>query len=107
MQSDEKEVISGEVITGTEGDNTLKGTDGNDTFDGKGGDDNIDGGRGIDTVLFFDRKEFFKVVSLAGITKVTGIFFRTGPYHRETVTMRNVEKIHFSDQTISLSGVEK
>ena len=107
MQSDEKEVVSGEVITGTEGANTLTGTDGNDTFDGKGGDDNIDGGRGIDTVLIFDNAYSFKVVSLAGTTKVYGKTGSDYVYLDEIITMRNVEKIQFADQTISLSGVEK
>jgi hypothetical protein len=73
----------------------------------RGGDDIIDGGPGIDKVLIFDNAQYFKMVTLAGTTKVTGEYGSQPIYSGDTITITNVEKIQFADKTISLSALEK
>lgn len=86
-------------------DDKLIGSAGDDLFDGKGGRDQIDGGDGIDTLLIFENSSDFKVVTLGGVTKITGL--KNSPIYgyKKTITLTNVEFIKFSNQTVSL--VEK
>ena len=107
LKSEEKEVVSCKVITGTSRSDKLKGNHSNQTFDGKGDDDIIDGGRGIDKVLIFDNAQYFKMVTFAGTTKVTGEFGSQPIYRGDTITITNIEKIQFVYKTISLSALEK
>ena len=58
---------------GVSSSDTLNGTTGNDTFDSRGGSDRIDGGAGTDTAAIFDSKNYFSVMTLAGITHVRAL----------------------------------
>ena len=82
---------------------TLTGTSENDTIDFKGGSDQIDGGSGPDSVLFFDSKSHFTITTLAGITHVNALIGAISPYGGDKVVMTNVEQIHFSDGSVTLS----
>ena len=85
----------------------LIGSAGDDLFDGKGGRDQIDGGDGIDTLLIFENSSDFKVVTLGGVTKVTGLKISDIYGARETITLVNVEFIKFANQTVSLFETSK
>ena len=85
----------------------LIGSAGDDLFDGKGGRDQIDGGDGIDTLLIFENSSGFKVVTLGGVTKVTGLKISDIYGARETITLTNIEFIKFADRTVSLVEASK
>ena len=85
----------------------LIGSAGDDLFDGKGGRDQIDGGEGIDTLLIFENSSSFKVVTLGGVTKVTGLKISAIYGIKETITLINVEFIKFADRTVSLVETSK
>jgi len=97
--------VEGNYVEGTKYSDKLIGSSGDDLFDGKGGDDQVDGGRGIDTLLIFENSGDFKLVTLGGVTKITGL--KNSPIYgyKKTITLTNVEFIKFSNQTVSL--VEK
>jgi hypothetical protein len=78
----------------------VKGTSGDDTFLAGAGD-NIDGGLGTDTALFYDAKNNFSYVTLAGVTQVKFL----NSYMDEKVTLTNVEQIQFSDSTVNLNPI--
>jgi Ca2+-binding RTX toxin-like protein len=90
----------GQVMTGTEGDNTITGTKGNDTLKGmggrdvivgNGGNDMVDGGSGLDTFLAGGPISAFNAAAQNGVlalqNKATG----------EIDYLMNVERIGFSD----------
>ena len=89
-------------IAGSSSDETLNGTDADDTIDSKGGEDDIDGKDGIDTLLIIDQKANYEIETLAGITKIKALDSASGAYLGQTITLRNVENIEFSDDIISL-----
>jgi Ca2+-binding RTX toxin-like protein len=78
----------------------IKGTSGDDTFLAGAGD-NIDGGLGTDTVLFYDSKNNFSYVTLAGVTQVKFL----NSYMDEKVILTNVEQIQFTDGVVNLGVV--
>ena len=80
----------------------LTGTDADDIFDSAGGDDKINGKGGTDTVLIFDDSSNFSFITLAGITKMTGLSSATSDYRYDEVRMTNVENVEFTDTIITL-----
>ena len=100
--------VNGNYVEGSRADDKLHGTDGDDLFDGKGGNDQIDGGMGIDTLLIFENSSNFKVITLGGVTKVTGLKKRLAIYgYENTITLTNVEYIQFADKPVSLVEASK
>jgi subtilisin family serine protease/Ca2+-binding RTX toxin-like protein len=89
------------VTEGTKYSDNLTGTDGDDIFDSKGGDDIIDGGLGNDTVLIFEDAALFELSTLAGVTKITGLY-GSGDYWSDSIISINNEEISFSDKIVSL-----
>ncbi len=87
---------SNDVITGTNGDNTI---------DPQGGADTINGGNGNDTVAFFDSKDSFFINTIAGITHVIGSSIAANQYRNTNTILTGVEKIEFVDSSITLSGI--
>ncbi|MBK9362776.1 MAG: hypothetical protein IPM99_17480 [Rubrivivax sp.] len=81
---------------------TITGTSGNDTIDGAGGSDFIDGGAGTDTAIFFDDAANFSITTLSGVTRLYGLAGATDRYWYDEVFLTNVEKLQFSDRTITL-----
>lgn len=90
------------LIEGTIWSDKLTGTSADEQFDGKGGDDDIDGGGGSDTALIFAASAAFTIVTLSGVTKVKG-GWQAGDYAYDTLKLRNVETLQFSDRAVSLS----
>lgn len=68
---------------------------GNDTLIGNSADNNLDGGAGEDTVRFSGARAAYTVTDLGGSVSVTG------PEGNDTIS--NVEKLAFSDTTVSLT----
>ena len=62
----------------------------------------IDGGDGTDTLLLFEPSSDFTVTTLGGITKIVGKF-TAGTYSYDTITMQNVEKIQYSNETVNIN----
>ena len=90
------------VTEGTKYSDNLTGTDEDDIFDSKGGDDIIDGGLGSDTVLIFEDAALFELSTLAGVTKITGLY-GSGDYWSDTIISINNEKVLFADEIVSLA----
>ena len=84
----------------------LTGTAGSDVIDSNGGSDTIDGGAGSDTLVLFEDSSNFNVVTLAGLTQVTGTGYDSYSYgyryYQDTLQLENVEKIQFADKVVSL-----
>ena len=92
-------------ISGSSASETIVGTEVDDIIDSNGGDDDIDGKDGIDTVLIFDERDNYEIITLSGITKVKALSGAPFPYYNNTITLTNVEVIIFSDQTVQVSDL--
>ena len=89
-----------DVLYGLGGNDLLDGGDGDDQLFGSDGDDNIRGGRGVDTAVYNG------VRSRYTLNKSNGVFTITSNDTGEGVdTIYSVEKIQFSNQTISIDSV--
>ena len=93
------------VINGTVRSETLTGTSGDDVIDSAGGDDIIDGGGGTDTLLIYEPASDFTVSTLGGITKIVGSW-KAGNYAYDEITLKNVEKVQFSDNNKELQTLD-
>jgi Ca2+-binding RTX toxin-like protein len=92
----------------------LLGTDANDSIDTRGGGDSVDGGRGTDTLAIFDNKDFFSVMTLAGITHVRAEQGANSQYYdtptgpgaapNEDVVLVRVENVAFTDGSVTLDN---
>ena len=82
-----------DAILGFGGNDTLTGGPGNDTIDGGPGNDTIDGGTGIDTAVFSALRSAYAVTHSGNSVIVSG------PDGIDTLT--HVEKLAFSDQTVT------
>ena len=80
-------------LRGGSGDDTLIGAGGDDLLSGNAGSDAIDGGDGTDTAVMSGLRSAFTITTVNNVTTVVG---------EGTDTLRNVEFIRFSDQTIAL-----
>jgi Ca2+-binding RTX toxin-like protein len=88
-------VVEG-VVHGGAGADTLTGGAGNDVFEGGAGNDTIDGGAGTDTAAYSG------AVSAYAVTHSGAVITVSGPDGTDTLT--NVEKLQFTDATITLPG---
>jgi serralysin len=77
-------------ITGNTLDNKIEGLQGDDT---------IDGGGGTDTAVYNAARAQFSITTAGGVTTVVHNGGNLG-----TDTLTNVEKLQFTDQTVTLSG---
>ncbi len=87
-----------DTLSGGLGNDSLDGGTGDDLIEGGGGNDTIEGGAGIDTAMF--------ALAMANytVTRVGGGYTVTANVGTEGVdTLTNVEKLQFSDQTMSLA----
>ncbi len=90
-------------ISGTTGNDKKIGTAANEIFFGLDGNDDFDGGGGTDTAGFNDVRADFDISTVNGVTQVK---------HRDNKETTwdgndkytNVERLHFSDQTVFLVG---
>ena len=88
--------IVGKLATGSE---VINGTDQDDYIRPLGGSDFIDGKKGFDTVYVFWPSSQFKITTVQGTTYLDAI---SGASSSESVTLRNVEQVEFSDKILSL-----
>ncbi|EPJ75783.1 Fibronectin type III domain protein [Pseudomonas sp. CFII64] len=89
---------NGGVLTGTPFADTFVGSSAKDTFFPAGGADSVDGGAGVDTVILAGSRAQF------GITHQTDGSFsvRSLTDSSSVVTVKNVERLTFDNQTIAL-----
>lgn len=90
--------VNGGVLTGTPFADTFVGSSAKDTFYPAGGADSVDGGAGVDTVILAGTRAQF------GIThQADGSFsVRSLTDSSAVVTVKNVERLTFDNQTIAL-----
>ena len=99
-------IATGEVLTGTDGDDTLIGGDGNDTIMGGAGDDVIDGGDGFDTAIFAgDMAGYTISVDGAGTITVTDEDPATDGDDGSD-TLADIETITFKDGSIGVLSAD-
>jgi Ca2+-binding RTX toxin-like protein len=87
-----------DVLHGDGGNDLLDGAAGNDELEGGEGDDTLEGGAGQDLAIFSDIRANYRVVTDEdGETIVTHLNGGSDG----TDTLRNIEKLHFADDTIA------
>ncbi len=82
-----------ENAIGGSGADSIRGNSANNRLTGNGGNDTIDGGLGSDTVVFSGARSAYTITWQGQTGTVTG--------PEGTVTIRNVEFLAFSDQTVA------
>ncbi len=82
---------------GTTGADVLVGTIGNDTFHGSGGNDSIDGGAGTDVMVFSGPLANYKITADG-----SGLHFNDKTGTDGNTTLRNIERLTFSDVSIAI-----
>ena len=85
-------------IWGENGDDTLSGEDGNDTLHGGSGDDTLNGGAGALDTAVFDVALADATISFSG----EAVLVDNGGF-RDTLT--NIERLQFTDQTVTVSSL--
>ncbi|NDD14964.1 MAG: hypothetical protein EB072_20605, partial [Betaproteobacteria bacterium] len=96
-----------DALAGGDGNDTLNGAGGNDTLEGGNGNDSLDGGEGVDTAVYRSVRENYTVATNAdGRTTVSFkgpvIAIYPPPPTEGTDTLLNIERLQFSDTTLSL-----
>jgi Ca2+-binding RTX toxin-like protein len=98
---------SADDIEGDDGVNRLEGGAGGDRLAGLGGDDiliggagadTLEGGDGVDTAIYSGARSAYTITTVNGVTAVAG--------PDGTDTLRGVERLQFTDQTVSLPPIE-
>jgi Ca2+-binding RTX toxin-like protein len=74
----------------------LAGLGGDDILVGGAGNDTLEGGDGVDTAVYSGLRSAYTITTTNGVTTVTGA--------EGTDTLRGVERLQFSDQTVTASG---
>ena len=97
--------VQGDTLAGASGNDSIDGGDGEDHLDGGAGQDTlvgstssdtIDGGQGTDTVIFSGKSSDYTVTTTNGVTTVRDLKPATDG-DDGTDTLRNVERLQFSD----------
>jgi hypothetical protein len=83
----------------TKGSEVIIGTDQDDYISPLGGSDYIDGKKGFDTVYVYWPSTKFKITTVQGTTYLDAI---SGASSSDSVSLRNVEQVEFSDKILSL-----
>jgi len=87
--------VAGQTFAGS----TLNGDTGSDTLHSGSGDDTMNGGSGTDTVVYTGARALYVITDLGG-----GSFRVTGPDGTGTDILNGIERIQFSDQTITIAA---
>jgi hypothetical protein len=91
---------------GTNKDSKITMGDGNDFLAGQGGNDALDGGKGTDTAVYSGKKSDYDLSQAADgtwtIKHARGL--KEGETGDGTDTLKNIEKVKFSDTTIELNA---
>ena len=93
--------IDGKLTTGSE---AITGTDLDDYISPLGGSDFIDGKKGFDTVFVYWPAAKFKLTTVQGITYLDAV---SGASRSDSLVLRNVEAIEFSDKVVSLEIADR
>ena len=88
-----------DTINGGGGGDFISGFEGNDILNGGSDNDTLDGGAGIDTAVFSGLRSAYTITSLSG-----GGVQVSGPDGIDTLT--NIERLAFSDLTVSASPTD-
>jgi hypothetical protein len=88
-----------DILNGAGGDDFLSGNEGNDFLNGGPNNDTLDGGAGIDTAVFSGLRSAYTITPLGG-----GGVRVSGPDGIDTLT--NIERLAFSDLTVSASPTD-
>ena len=91
------------TISGTDSNDTLNGTTDNDNIKGGGGSDVIDGGDGDDTVTYTGKFNDYTITKTITTIQITDQRTSTND---GTDTLKNIEYIQFTDQTVEESKVD-
>lgn len=91
-------------LDGGLGNDTLLGGDGNDQLAGGKGSDTLDGGLGLDVAIFTGARADFQIVTVNGVTTVTGPdgVDRSDRPLTAVDVLTNIERLQFSDQVVDL-----
>lgn len=93
-------------LDGGLGNDTLLGGEGNDQLTGGKGSDTLDGGNGMDVAIFTGARSDYQVVTVNGVTTVTGPDGVNPGNHSQILTavdvLTNIERLQFSDQVLDL-----
>ncbi len=90
-----------DVLIGNASANRLEGGVGNDEFTGGGGSDVLIGGGGADVAIYAGNQSEYSVVTVGGVTTVTGLGVRAGD---GADTLTEIETIRFANATVALGG---
>ena len=107
LNSGYNQVLAINNITGSTASETINGTSGDDNIDSGGGNDVINGGAGTDTLVIFDSRNHFYILTLEGETRLVGLGSANSRYSYNEVFLTNVESIQFQDETVSLAAITK
>ncbi len=90
-----------------EGDETAYGYAGKDTIEGGAGNDVIDGGTGLDTAIYKDSSSAYTLTANDdGTVSVVHSSPSEGSTNEGTDTLTSVEKMQFSDKTLSKTSLK-
>ncbi len=90
-----------------EGDETAFGYAGKDTIEGGAGNDAIDGGAGVDTAIYKDSSSAYTLTANDdGTVSVIHSSPSEGSTDEGTDTLTNVEKMQFTDKTLSKTSLK-
>tara|TARA_R110002167_G_scaffold18526_6_gene69290 strand:+ start:302 stop:4021 length:3720 start_codon:yes stop_codon:yes gene_type:complete len=91
-------------LDGGLGNDTLLGGEGNDQLTGGKGSDTLDGGNGMDVAIFTGALADFQIVTVNGVTTVTGPdgVDRSNRPLTAVDVLTNIERLQFSDQVLDL-----
>jgi hypothetical protein len=93
----------GDTFAGGRFDDAINGNGGGDMLAGGAGDDVIDGGTGEDIAVYTGNRSSYTITqNLDGTWSVTDS--RTGSIDDGADTIKNVEKLQFADETVTLSN---
>ena len=91
-----------ELMVGTSTGDTLSTGAGDDWIVGAGGNDAINGGTGTDTVAYAGSRASYSIVRDAGVVTVTDLNGASDGGDSGADTLRNIERLQFSDGAVSL-----
>ncbi|AIQ96174.1 DUF4214 domain-containing protein [Prochlorococcus sp. MIT 0801] len=95
---------SSDIINGTSEANEINALDGADSITGSGGNDVIDGGAGSDTCIYSSKFADYSFTRSTDTLQIADQ--RTTATNDGTDTLKNIEYIQFSDQTVEESKVD-
>ena len=95
--------ILGEILNGSDGQNTLKGGIGNDSFQGNGGNDTIDGGADYDIATY---SGIFSDYTFSIANKIVTVNDNRLSTNDGIDTLSNIEKLIFADKNALITSTE-